>query len=206
MLSGALVSPKEREKLTFDDFLARYRDEDLRAEWVSGEVIVMAPASNRHQDVSDFLTVLMRAFAEFHRLGVVRSAPFLMRLQHSAREPDILFVAEEHLSRLKDTYLDGPADLVVEIVSPESRLRDRGEKFAEYEMAGVAEYWLIDPDMRRADFYVLGEDGRYERFLPDREGIYRSRVLRGFWLNVGWLWQSPLPPVLDTLRALRLIS
>lgn len=60
------------------------------------------------------------------------------------------FVAEEHLDRLQEMHLEGPADLVVEIVSPESRLRDRGEKFAEYELAGVSEYWLLDPELRRA--------------------------------------------------------
>jgi len=43
---------------------------------------------------------------------------------------------------LKHTYPDGPADLAIEIVSEESRLRDRGEKFAEYEVGGVKEYWI----------------------------------------------------------------
>lgn len=198
--------PTEVRNVTFEEFLAQC-DEDTWAEWVNGEIIMMTPASNRHQNLSDFLLVLMRSFVERHHLGIVRSAPFLMRLsEDTAREPDILFVANEHLDRLKETYLDGPADLVVEIVSPESRLRDRGEKFAEYEMAGIPEYWLIDPDLKRADFYVLGEDERYERLAADAKGVYRSRVLRGFWLNVNWLWQEPLPPVLEILQELGLIS
>ena len=54
---------------------------------------------------------------------------------------------------MQATYLDGPADVVVEIISPESRLRDRGEKFAEYEMGGVREYWLIDSERHEADWY-----------------------------------------------------
>jgi Uma2 family endonuclease len=94
---------------------------------------------------------------------------------------------------------------VVEIVSPESRLRDRGEKFAEYELGGVREYWLLDPVERRADFYVLGEDGRYERRVADPQGIYRSTVLKGFRLKVEWLFQEPLPQVLGVLRELELI-
>lgn len=57
------------------------------------------------------------------------------------------FVASEHLDRLKETYLDGPADLVVGIVSPDSVGRDRGEKFYEYAQGGVPEYWLIDPQL-----------------------------------------------------------
>ncbi len=194
------------QTLTFEEFLARYRDEDLWAEWVHGEVLVMSPASARHQMLADFLTALLRAFVEFHRLGVVLSAPFLMRLTREiAREPDILFLRKEHLGRLKETYLDGPADLVVEIVSSESRLRDRGEKFAEYEMAGVPEYWLIDPELQRADFYVLAPDGRYEHRRADAQGYYTAAVVSGFRLYVPWLWQDPLPPILEVLRAIGLM-
>ena len=72
------------------------------------------------------------------------------------REPDILFIAREHLDRFRDTYLDGPADLVVEIISRDSRARDRGDKFYEYEQGGVREYWLLDYLRRQAEFYQLG--------------------------------------------------
>ncbi|MCD5408496.1 Uma2 family endonuclease [Candidatus Bipolaricaulota bacterium] len=194
------------KKMTYQEFLA-WCDEDTWAEWVDGEVIVLSPASNRHQDLCNFLAFLLRAYAEARGLGVIRTAPFSMHLLElkRAREPDILFIAAENLNRLKETHLEGPADLVVEIVSPESRLRDRGEKFAEYELAGVREYWIIDPDERRADFYVLGSDGRYERRRPDEAGIYRSEVIPGFWLQVGWLWREPLPPVLEVLKELNLI-
>jgi Uma2 family endonuclease len=137
----------------------------------------------------------------------VISAPFQMRLltPPRGREPDLLFVAREHRDRLKETYLEGPADLVVEIVSPESWLRDRGEKFAEYEMAGVHEYWLLDPERRRSDWYRLDAEGRFRLSEPDAEGIYRSEVIPGFWLRVEWLWQEPLPPVLEILRALGVV-
>ncbi len=100
------------------------------------------------------------------------------------------------------TYLDGPADLAIEIVSEESLLRDRGEKFAEYEIGGVKEYWIIDPELKRADFFVL-KKSRYERRVEDEHGIYRSEVIPGFWIKVEWLWS--LPPVLDVLKELGLI-
>jgi len=92
---------------------------------------------------------------------------------------------------------------VVEIVSPESAGRDRGEKFYEYEQAGIPEYWLVDPSREEAEFYQLDAQGHYHLILPDAEGIYRSRVLRDFWLRVTWLWQPPR--VLDVLRELSLI-
>jgi hypothetical protein len=67
----------------------------------------------------------------------------------------------------------------------------------EYEAAGIPEYWLIDPVRLEAVFYQLGEDGHYHAGSIDQDGIYRSAVLAGFWLRVAWLWQQPLPPVLD---------
>ena len=144
-------------------------------------------------------------YVEHSRAGRVLIAPFQMKLAQSGREPDLLYVANEHLDQLKETYLDGPADLAVEIVSPESVGRDRGEKFYEYEQAGIPEYWLIDPQTKRAEFYRMTESGQYRLVPPDVEGIYRSTVLPGFWLRVEWLWQTPLPPVLDLVQALGLI-
>ena len=197
-----LVPSPQRREMTYDEFLA-WADEDTLAEWVDGEVVMCSPASDRHQDISGFLESVLRSFVEVRRLGVVRSAPFQMKLARSGREPDLLFVSQEHVARLGETYLDGPADLVVEIVSPESAERDRGTKFYEYEEAGIPEYWLLDPQREQAEFYRLGEQGHYGLVSPDAEGVYRSETLPGFWLRVDWLWQ--LPPVLDALRALGLI-
>ena len=193
------------EKMTFAEFL-RWCDEDTWAEWEEGEVIVLTPASKRHQQLADFLTKVLGTFVEAQGLGLLISAPFLMKTgpELPGREPDLLFIAQEHLERLKDAYLDGPADLVVEITSPESGERDRGKKFYEYEAGGVREYWLLDPDREQAEFYRL-EKGRYRLLYPSAEGIYRSEVLPGLRLKVDWLWQDPLPPVIDILRELGLV-
>ena len=156
-----------------------------------------SPASDRHQDVCGFLESILRPFVETRQFGVVRSAPFQMKLEHG-REPDLLFISVEHLDRLQNTYLDGPADLVVEIISPESAGRDRGDKFYEYEAGGVAEYWLIDPLRQWADFYRL-EDARYRPAFSGDEGIFHSAVVPDFWLRIEWLWQEPLPVVDEVL-------
>ncbi len=191
------------QQMTYVEFL-EWADEDTLAEWVAvpgtdkGEVVMTSPASDRHQDLSGFLESVGRSFVEIHQLGVVRSAPFQMKLKHG-REPDLLFVAAEHLDCLKPTYLDGPADLVVEIMSPESVGRDRGDKFYEYEAGGVPEYWLIDPQRRRFEAYVLEASGRYTLCFEGEKGRYESRHLPGFWLDVAWLWQAPLPHPLEVL-------
>ncbi|MEE8586982.1 MAG: Uma2 family endonuclease, partial [Acidobacteriota bacterium] len=93
----------------------------------------------------------------------------------------------------------GPADLAVEIVSPDSPRRDRVDKFAEYQKGGVREYWIIDPLRKTADFFRLSSQGVFES-MPVRNGIMLSRVLPGLWLEVEWLWQEPLPRFMEVLR------
>ncbi|GAB4431886.1 MAG: Uma2 family endonuclease [Anaerolineae bacterium] len=193
------------EKISYDEFLRKYSG--VHAEWVGGEVINLMTASNRHQDLVDWLIAILRMFVETYNLGWVRSAPFNMQMPHleRGREPDILFVTQGRLHIIQESNLSEAADLVIEIVSPESIGRDRGEKFVEYEAAGVREYWLIDPDRQQAEFYRLTEAGRYHLIFPGDEGIFRSEVLSGFWLRIDSLWQEPLPKVLDTVRELGLV-
>jgi Uma2 family endonuclease len=191
------IPSRRPEKITYEEFLD-WADEDTLAEWVNGEVVMYSPASEPHQRIVGFLLTVMRIFVEQRDLGTVLSAPFQMKLEHSGREPDLVFVAQEHLDRLKETYLEGPADLVVEIVSPESEGRDRGEKFYEYARGGVPEYWLIDPQARWAEFYHL-KAGHYRSAFGGDEGVYCAETLPGFRLRVEWLWQEPLPAIEDVL-------
>ena len=190
-------------KMSYEEFLD-WCDEDTLAEWVDGEVIIMSPASYSHQTIEDFLTRILGIYVEQHALGQIISAPFQMKTgtRLPGREPDLIFIAEEHRDRIKKTYIDGPADLAVEIVSPESRQRDRVDKLTEYEQGGVREYWILDPAEQQVDFYVLSENGRYENRQPDINGIYYSTVITGFWCKISWLWQEPLPTTLHALREL----
>ncbi|MBA2503402.1 MAG: Uma2 family endonuclease [Pyrinomonadaceae bacterium] len=190
-------------RMTFEEFLA-WNSEATMAEWVDGEVIVMSPVSTRHQIISGFLFTILNLFVEKHGLGIMLSAPVVIRLPNKrrGREPDLFFVAKDRAQLIKKNYLDGAADIVVEIISPESIERDRVEKFAEYEAAGVREYWLIDPDREQAEFYVLAAENRY-RLQDAPEGVYHSRVIEGFSLRVAWLWQEQLP-TFEALRELKI--
>ena len=192
-------------EMSYEAFL-EWGDEDTLAEWVDGKVVLMSPPSEHHQDLSDFLTALLRHFAEAHGLGKVRSAPLQVKLGQDlpGREPDILFIANENLTRLQKNRLVGPADLAIEIISPESRARDRGEKFYEYEQAGIREYWLLDPDREQAEFYRLSGRGIYE-LVRLEHGVFESEVLPGLRLEAAWFWQEPLPPLLSILKLWQLI-
>jgi Uma2 family endonuclease len=186
--------------MTFTQFLRRY-PEGQHLEWVNGRAVEMCPVTFEHQQVRGFLLCLIATFAEEREPGVVRMRPFQMKTGPNlpARSPDITFILNAKRDRLKEYFLDGPADLAIEVADAGSRGLDRGEKFYEYEEGGVGEYWLIDPERRSAEFYLLGRDKRYH-LMPVEDGILRSVVLKGLCLRVDWLWQRPLPKVMKVLK------
>jgi Uma2 family endonuclease len=184
------------DRISFEEFLTAY--DGVRAEWVDGTVVEMSPTSDRHVDISDFLITLLRVLVVRTRAGVVRSSQMAMRIGNVARVPDLLFVAAEHAERVTPSHVQGPADLAIEIVSPDSRDRDRKQKFREYEQAGVREYWIVDPLAETVDLYRLGEDGRYAPVPPQGEPPrLASTVLPRFWIDPRWLWSSPMPDPVD---------
>ncbi|HZN68138.1 MAG TPA: Uma2 family endonuclease [Tepidisphaeraceae bacterium] len=194
---AALALPR----MTYEEFL-EWDFENPHVEWVDGEVVMMAPVSYEHQDVRGFLFALLKHFIEEHDLGRLLDDPFQMKTGPAlpGRAPDVQFISNKNFGRLKKNHLKGPADLVIEIISPGSRGTDRGDKFYEYEKGGVKEYWLIDPERRRAEFYRLGRDKQFHLMPIDKDGVVRSEVLKGLWLKVDWLWQRPLPKLKKVLK------
>lgn len=193
-----------RAYVTFEEYLERSSDTHV-CEWVDGEIIEMPGASFEHQNIGGFLEKVLGFFVENNDLGIVLRSPFAMKLeeQRRGREPDIIFVGKRKMDRVLPTYLDGPCDIAVEIISPESIARDRADKFVEYEAAGINEYWLIDPDRKIAEFYGLTSEGRY-RLLPTDDGTFTSEVLPGFFLRLEWLWERN-PSSINALRQLKQI-
>jgi Uma2 family endonuclease len=189
--------------VSWDEFHDAW-DSEHRTEWVDGVLIEVSPENIRHLFVGVLLFDLVRHAVRQTNCGIVLHANFIMRLRSrpSGRMPDIMFVATEHLDRVKDTYLDGPADLAIEVISPQSVKRDRQEKLAEYEQAGIPEYWIVDEAQKEALFYVLGADGKYRPVAPAEDGIFTSRILPGLRVRLSWLWQWPLPELEDALADL----
>lgn len=136
--------------LTFGDFLELVR-EDQKADLLDGVIFMASPESIAHNDLVSWLTEILGPFVRQRKLGRLTVNKVAFRLAHHvAPEPDIGFVASHREGIIKPGY--GPPDLAVEIVSPESVERDYDRKRRYYETAGVREYWIIDPDERKALF------------------------------------------------------
>ena len=192
--------PHPGRKLTWEEF-HDWLDEDTRAEWDDGEVYLMAShVAYEHQEILHWLVAVLKAFSGPRSLGLVFFAPFQMKLTSAplGREPDVMFLRAGRESQFHETYVEGPGDLAVEILSPESLARDRGRKFVEYEAEGILEYWLVDPTRRNAEFYRL-DAGRYQP-VPPVDGWIRSAAVPGFAIKPEWFWRDGRPNVADTMR------
>ncbi len=163
--------------------------EDVKAEYIDGEVIVMPPSSIVHDSGEFALGVLIGLFVKKNKLGWVSASGMVQaRLRKGLRRcPDTVFVEKSRMRIVKSTYVEGAPDLVVEVVSPDSVLRDWHEKYREYETAGVREYWIVDQQQQRMEVYHLGKDRRFHA-LTLRDSKFNSRVLSGFWVKPEWFW------------------
>lgn len=199
-MSQTLIDTRRPEadappKMDYEQFLERYAG--VRAEWIDGEVELMSPVSSAHQRIGNFLFRVISDFVETYDLGQVFQLEFQMKLvgQKRGREPDLFFVPKAKYGQIHSGYFDGPGDLVIEIISPESVGRDQVDKFNEYQRGGVPEFWLIDPVAQQVTFFHRDAIGRFQVVSPSDDGIYHCPAMPGFWLRLDWLWQSPPPPL-----------
>ncbi len=194
-------------KPTYEEFLREY--DGQYAEYVDGQVIKNMSVTDRHDDLTNFLKALLVFFVQANNLGKIHGEPYQMKMTFGdkikGREPDIFFIKTENLHRIKEKFFDGAADLVIEIISPESIIRDTEDKFEEYEAAGVKEYWIINPNRRTANFYGYDDQGKYKMLPISADGRFESRIIKELWIKVDWLWQKELPNLIDVLRDWKLV-
>jgi len=138
-------------------------DDDIRYELIDGIPYVMYAPTTTHQGI---LMDLSRQLASFLKGKPCRvfAAPCDVCLSGLGDEddtvvqPDILVVCDE--SKIEKKYCNGAPDMTIEILSPSTSKRDLLTKLVKYQMAGVREYWIVDPDAKTVNVHIL-EDGRY---------------------------------------------
>ena len=181
-----------------------YRGE--RAEWVRGFLVGMSPVTVMHDEISGYLYLLLKAYVALNPVGIVRQAPFTMKLDavKAGREPDLMVVLDGNPAKQTDTALIGPADLVIEIVSRESEQRDYVEKRREYEIAGVREYWIFDPLRDTSLIYRrVGDESYFKQVQLDPDGSLTTPLMPGLKLHVPTLWRMPLPDFVQVYDAVK---
>jgi Uma2 family endonuclease len=183
-----------------EDFY-RLADEDSDWEYLDGRIVMHSPASNRHEALFAFLLTLLTAYVGERGGGEVRGSRYPMWLDpHWSPEPDILVVSSENVGRMQRQFLDGPADLALEIASESDPRLDLREKLPRYQAAGIPEIWLINPFERVVQAERKAAAGYDSIALP--AGRLSSTVVPGFWIEIDWLWEEKLPATLACLRSI----
>ena len=165
-----------------DDYLAL--DTNWLIEFSDGCVAFLPMPTLSHQLIVVFLCQALRSFVLARGLGTVIVAAYKVKLwERKYREPDVIFVTKEHESWLGEQFSQG-ADLVIEIVSPEGRQRDLEIKRQEYAQAGIAEYWIVDPQVEQITVFALEGSTYVVHGQYSRGDDAESRLLSGFKVGV----------------------
>ena len=182
---------RPRIRYTFDDF-ALVKDGE-KADLIDGVIYMASPDNTDANELNCWLVTVLNNFLYRTNLGKVYCSRVAFRLDKTnAPEPDIGFVKKSRLRQVLRGRVEGRPDAAIEIVSPESVERDYHLKRNQFEAFRVPEYWLIDEIKKKVLLLRLDKAGQFQE-VPAKNGILRSKVIRGFWLREDWLWQSPLP-------------
>lgn len=149
-------------------------------EFIQGEIVMHSPALNRHLMASQRTYDLLSAFVRVHGLGLVRHEKAMTTFPRNDYEPDVMFFGPAKAALIEPDTLRFPIpDLAVEVLSPTTEARDRGVKFQDYALHGVAEYWIVDPVAETIEAHRL-EGDVYPAVERQSSGTVGSDVVPGF--------------------------
>jgi Uma2 family endonuclease len=183
--SGGRGSSYAGLRLTADEYWA-LPDDGNKYELIDGVVVMSPSPTPNHQRVASIIHGELYAHVTQHRLGLLLfETDIRLGRRPDGRDliyrPEIVFIAAARVPQICERIELAP-DLVVEIISPESRSLDSETKYGDYEIAGVREYWLIDPLEERMSFLRLA-GGRFHE-LAVAGDRYSSEAVAGFSLNL----------------------
>jgi len=199
-MSAALATaPRTDDVYTFEDLCCLVPD-GQKADLLDGVIYMASPDILSADELTGFVRFVVDGYASARGAGKVVGSRYAFRLTDLySPEPDVAFISRERNQVLGEQAGRGAPDIAVEIVSRESRDRDYGIKKRTYEAAGVREYWIVDHLQSRVEFHRLHGD-RYQLVPLERNRLFRSEALPGFWLDVEWLLRKPLPNAYDCLQ------
>jgi len=159
----------ENEKLTYQDYLGWPEDE--RWEIIDGKAYNMTPApSTLHQRILVRLVGFLEKALQSTPCTVFIAPTDVVLSEEDVVQPDLLIVCDGQ--KISRSNIQGPPDLIIEITSPASVRKDRREKKALYELFGVKEYIIIDPEGTFAEQFILESQNRYgvgKIFSPEED-------------------------------------
>jgi Uma2 family endonuclease len=174
------IQEEQQKRKDFYDFVT----EDMKAEFINGEVIIHSPVTDEHESTSFDLASLLHLYTVVNKLGRVTHEKLMIALTRNNYEPDICFFSAAKAKKFKEGQKLFPApDFIVEVISRSTEKIDRGVKFEDYALHGIKEYWIIDPKHKAIEKYLLVNKA-YELEEKLLHGDISSKVIKGFSIPV----------------------
>ena len=177
------------EHYTYDDYITW--DDDVRYELIDGVAYALAAPNTMHQKLSGRLYLKLDSFMRGKKCDVFY-APYDVRLNYdkgddTVVQPDLLVVCDK--TKIDKKGCNGAPDLIIEIVSPSDPSRDLFQKYHKYLLAGVREYWIVDPDSKLVTLCVLDGD-RYITKIYTEEDLIPSSIFDGLSINLKEIFEE----------------
>lgn len=151
----AILNDEHRKRQEFYQWI----DEDKKAEFINGDIVVHSPARDKHKLAVLNLASLLNIYVSERSLGIVRAEKAMAELTRNSYEPDVCFFGSVKAATIEPDQLYYPApDFVVKVLSKSTQQNDRQVKFEDYAAHGIAEYWIIDPTRRHIEQYHIDTD------------------------------------------------
>ena len=152
------LAKKAEKKFTYADYV-RWPD-DERWELIDGEAYNMTPAPTvRHQKiVGNFYFLIKERLAEKRCTPGIAPTDVILS-EHDVVQPDVFVICDE--KKITEANIQGAPDLIIEVLSPATSLKDKREKKNLYEKYGVKEYIIVDPVAQYVERFLLDEGGLY---------------------------------------------
>ncbi len=179
----------------FSDLL-EFANEDISCELLDRVLVIKSPASYVHESIFGFLFTVLKLYIRKHQLGIALGSRFTIKLVEDwGPGPDIMFLTLKDQERLRETYLDGPARAVFEILSKSNRKEDVEKKILQYLQYGVSDVWLIDPKAK--GLKIIWSGGGVSE---GEKGWVISRAISGFRIKSAWVWEPHTKSEIDALQ------
>lgn len=167
--------------------------EDIKAEFINGEIIIHSPVKRRYWDANDLLSRLLSFFVSIKKLGRIGTEKVMISLSRNDYEPDLVFFSQEKVDTFEADQVLFPApDFIVEILSPKTAKHDRTTKKDDYALHGIPEYWTIDPVKQRIEQYLLpsASTAYFPAKIHQYGEMIESKAILGFTINVAAIFDE----------------
>lgn len=169
---------------TIEDYMKL--EDGNQYELIGGKLIMVPAPRTIHQEITLAIASIIREYVSKNNLGKVFIAPTDVFLSETEKpQPDIFFISKERLNIITDMNIQGAPDLVIEVLSPSTAIRDRKDKSKIYLANGVKEFWLVDPDLQLVEMLMASDNAWILAGVFDQEDILTSALLTGLELNLG---------------------